>query len=165
VYSEEGQGSAFKIYLPRVETDAASQLRPEEDRQPPTGQETILLVEDNPEVRDLARQVLARQGYTVLEAAEGEAALRRAEAHAGPIHLLLTDVVMPGMTGKALAERLSGLRPDLKVLYMSGYTDETIAHHGVLEPGVAFLQKPFTSFNLALKVRQVLNQARPTQPA
>jgi PAS domain S-box-containing protein len=165
VYSEEGRGSAFKIYLPRVETDAASQLRLEGGRQAPSGQETILLVEDNPEVRDLARQVLARQGYTVLEAAEGEEALRRAEAHAGPIHLLLTDVVMPGMTGKALAERLGALRPDLKVLYMSGYTDETIAHHGVLEPGVAFLQKPFTSFNLALKVRQVLNQTRPAQPA
>jgi PAS domain S-box-containing protein len=158
VYSEEGLGSAFKIYLPRAATDMASQLGKEGGGPVPTGQETILLVEDNPEVRDLARQVLVRQGYTVLEAAEGEEALRRAEEHAGPIHLLLTDVVMPGMTGKALAERLGGLRPDLKVLYMSGYTDETIAHHGVLEPGVAFLQKPFSSFNLALKVRQVLNR-------
>jgi CheY-like chemotaxis protein len=101
--------------------------------------------------------VLKAQGYTVLEAANGEEALRLATGHSGPIHLVLTDVVMPGMGGKVLAEQLSGRRPGIKILFMSGYTDEAIAHQGILEPGVALLQKPFSPLALARKVRQVLD--------
>jgi DNA-binding response OmpR family regulator len=115
------------------------------------------LVEDDTRVRELARQVLQGQGYIVLEAQNPQEALLLSSRYTGPIQLMLTDVVMPGMTGKALAEELSQTRPDLKVLYMSGYTDSTIAHHGVLEAGVAFLQKPFSLRALARKVRAVLD--------
>ncbi|MDH7474220.1 MAG: response regulator, partial [Anaerolineae bacterium] len=122
------------------------------------GQETILLVEDAEPVRDMARRILAYKGYTVLEACDGEEALRLSAAYEGPIHLLVTDVVMPGgMSGRQLAERLSATRPEMRVLYMSGYTDNAIVHHGLLEPGIAFLQKPFTPDTLALKVREALD--------
>jgi PAS domain S-box-containing protein len=157
VYSEEGVGTTFKIYLPRIR-QAAQPLRPAEPSyRMPAGDETILLVEDDEGVRLLARHVLGRLGYTLLEAQDGQAALQIASSHPGPIHLLLTDVVMPGMSGKAAAQQLSAGRPSLKILYMSGYTDEAIAHHGVLDPGVAFLQKPFGAMGLAHKVRAVLD--------
>jgi len=123
----------------------------------PAGGETILLVEDNPDVRDLARQVLENQGNTLLEAGDGPQALDVAASHAGPIHLLLTDVIMPGMSGSTLSERLVQSRPDVRVLYMSGYADDAIRHYGVLETGSAFLQKPFDSIDLARKVRGVLD--------
>ena len=123
----------------------------------PAGGETILLVEDTFEVRNLARQVLERQGYTLLEAGDGQQALALAASHAGPIHLLLTDVIMPGMSGKALSEELVQSHPDARVLYMSGYTDNTIEHHGVLGKSTAFLQKPFNAIDLARKVRGVLD--------
>jgi CheY-like chemotaxis protein len=157
VYSEEGVGTTFKIYLPRARGQAKPLTRPEVGREMPSEGETILLVEDEARVRDLARLVLQRQGYTVLEAADGQEALRLAAGHSGPIHLLLTDVVMPGMSGMALAEGLGQTHPDLKILFTSGYTDIAIAHQGVLEPGVAFLQKPFSPLALARKVRAVLD--------
>ncbi|MBI1878196.1 MAG: PAS domain S-box protein, partial [Chloroflexi bacterium] len=143
VYSEENVGTTFKIYLPRAQETGLTPARPEIGAEMPSGDETILLVEDDIGVRGLVRQVLLRQGYTLLEAQNGQEALRLSAYYSGPIHLLLTDVVMPGISGKALARELAHTRPDLKILFMSGYTDEAIAHHGVLDPGVAFLQKPF----------------------
>jgi CheY-like chemotaxis protein len=120
------------------------------------GTETVLLVEDDEMVRDLARQVLETYGYRVLAAGGGREALKLCQSHRGDIHLLLTDVVMPDMSGRDLAERLREKCPRLKVLYMSGYTDDIIAHHGVLEPNMEFLEKPFTPEALARKVREVL---------
>jgi CheY-like chemotaxis protein len=123
------------------------------------GKETVLLVEDEAPVRGLAVRVLRNQGYRVLEAANGEEALSVAGEHAGEkIHLLLTDVVMPQMGGKELADRLKALRPEIKVVFTSGYTDEAIVRHGVLEPGTDFLQKPFSPASLAQKVREVLDR-------
>jgi len=158
VYSEEGIGTTFKIYLPCVEDKimmplASPEIRPEL----PGGSETILLVEDDTGVRELVRQILPKLGYNVLEAKNGQEALQLIAHYAGPIHLLLTDVVMPGLNGKALAEELARTRPELKILFMSGYTDEAIAHHGVLAPGEAFLQKPFSPVILARKMRSVLD--------
>jgi CheY-like chemotaxis protein len=157
VYSEPGRGTAFKIYLPRVE----GAVRPPAARpglpEPTRGHETILLVEDELAVRDLARDVLCAHGYTVLEARHGREALLISELHSGPIHLLLTDVVMPEMSGRDLANRLAPLRPTMPVIYMSGYTDTAVVHHGVLDPGTTFLQKPFTPDALARKIRQVLD--------
>jgi CheY-like chemotaxis protein len=156
VYSEPGRGTTFKIYLPEVDAPpdasvlAATEL--------PRGTETVLLVEDAEPVRAVARQVLERQGYTVLEAPHGDAALAIATAHDGPIHLLLTDVVMPGLSGRQVADQLKQLRPDTRVLYASGYTDDAVVRHGVLEAGIAYLQKPFTSGSLARKVRETLDR-------
>jgi PAS domain S-box-containing protein len=156
VYSEPSLGTSFKIYLPRVDaplTQAARAAAPPPSR----GAETILVAEDVAAVRAVTRQMLERQGYTVLEAPDGEAALKVAGAHQGTIHLLLTDVVMPGLSGRHLAARLTQLLPGVQVLYMSGYTDDAIVHHGVLQPGIAYLQKPFTPDALARKVRGVLD--------
>jgi len=114
-------------------------------------------VEDAASVRMVTRQVLERFGYVVLEAPNGETALRLAAKHHGPIHLLLTDVVMPGLSGRQLAEQLAELRPDMKVLYASGYADQAIVHHGILDSGIAYLQKPFTPEALGRRVRQVLD--------
>ena len=124
----------------------------------PVGSETILLVEDDAAIRDLARRVLQMQGYIVLEARNGQEALQAADFPA-TVHLLLTDVVMPGESGAALAKQLALSRPGLKTLYMSGYTDNAIAHHGILDPGIAFLQKPFSPGELARQVRAVLDAA------
>ena len=157
IYSEEGKGTTFKIYLPRTTRVQVPQRHPDVSLEIPTGDETILLVEDAEGVRDLALRVLQMQGYTVLEARNGAEALQLASQYTNSIHLLLTDVVMPGQSGKDLAEKLSESWPNLQVLYMSGYTDDAIAHHGVLDSGVAFLQKPFTSITLARKIRQVLD--------
>ena len=161
-YSEEGQGSAFKIYLPRVEKIAQATPRPRALIDVPSGDETILLVEDDESVRDLARNVLQSHGYTIIEARNGQEALSVAKHHPGPIHLLLTDVVMPGISGEQLAKQLTQARPDLKTLFMSGYTNNTIMHRGVLEPGIAFLQKPFSPTDLAGQVRQVLDTSQQT---
>jgi response regulator RpfG family c-di-GMP phosphodiesterase len=124
----------------------------------PKGRETILLVEDELSVRGLAVRVLRESGYNLLQAADGTEALRVAQEYAGKIHLLLTDVVMPQMGGKELANRLKTLRPDIKVLFTSGYTDNAIVHHGVLDPGIDFLQKPFSPSAFAQKVREVLDK-------
>jgi PAS domain S-box-containing protein len=163
VYSEPGRGTSFKIYLPRV--DAAPEGVAVAAGAPVgRGTETVLLAEDAAAVRAVAKQVLERQGYTVLEAPDGEVALHLAKRHSGPIHLLLTDVVMPGMSGRQLADQLAGARPDMRVLYASGYTDDSVVRHGVLEEGTPYLQKPFTPEGLARKVRDVLDssQARGT---
>jgi PAS domain S-box-containing protein len=156
VYSEPGKGSTFKVYLPRVEGVPAAAY-PARPAAPPRGDETILLVEDEELVRKLAHTLLEGLGYTVLEAPGGEHALEIARTHPGPIHLVLTDVVMPGMGGADLASRLHAARPGLRVLYMSGYTDDAIVRHKVLEPGTSFLQKPFTPAVLARKVREALS--------
>ena len=124
----------------------------------PHGSETILLVEDEEVVRKLAVRILKRQGYTVLEGSHGNEAIDVCKQHKGPVHLLLTDVVMPQMSGRELAERITSIRPGIKILYMSGYTDNTIAHHGILDKGMNFIQKPFTVDGLARKVREVLDK-------
>jgi PAS domain S-box-containing protein len=169
VESEPGRGSIFTVYLPRVAKPAVvapERRRPVEAPAPrPAGEtqltpgrgETILLVEDAQRVRAVVREILEMSGYAVLEARHGAEALEVSNRHAGPIHLLVTDVVMPQMSGRELAQRLATLRPDVKVLYMSGYTDDAIVRHGVLASGIAFLSKPFTPDALALKVREVLD--------
>jgi PAS domain S-box-containing protein len=157
VQSTEGQGTTFSIYLPRSEETCLSPTQPQNDADMPAGRETILLVEDDEKVRELTRQVLQRQRYSLLEARDGQEALQLSDHHPGSIHLLLTDVVMPGMSGKVLAEQLTQARPDLKVLFMSGYADDAILHHGVVNSGIALLQKPFSSMALARRVRTVLD--------
>jgi PAS domain S-box-containing protein len=161
VESEPGQGATFTIDLPRVDAPADLAADPRIPSAAPHGSETVLLVEDELEVRGLARDILQQQGYTVLESADGDEALRVAREHVGPIHLLVTDVVMPLMGGRELADRLRAGRRETKVLYVSGYTDDAILHQGVSETGTAFLPKPFTASALTHKVRQVLD-ATPT---
>ena len=157
VYSEPGHGTTFKIYLPRAEqAETAARVNGYSNART-RGTETVLLVEDEPLVRQLAVRVLQERGYTVLQAVNGEESLRLAEAYDDQIHLLLTDVVMPGISGSALAARIKEQRSITKVLFASGYTDDAIVHHGMLDPGVAFLQKPFTPDSLARKVREVLD--------
>jgi two-component system cell cycle sensor histidine kinase/response regulator CckA len=156
LYSEPGRGTTFKIYLPRVDLAPEQLARAPDARETPRGTETVLLVEDDEAVRNLARKRLEALGYTVLAVPAGADALDLAAAHVGPIHLLVTDVVLPGMSGRELATRLVAVRPGLRVLYTSGYTDEAVVHHGVLEPAIAFLQKPFMPGALARKVRDAL---------
>jgi PAS domain S-box-containing protein len=158
VYSELGNGSTFKIYLPEVEDALSSVPLPPAIEKTPHGDETILLVEDEEAVRSLARHVLQTCGYTVLEAAQGDEAVRLAETHQGAIHLLVSDVVMPGTSGRRLAERIVALKPGIKVLFMSGYTDDALVRRGILASEIAFLQKPFTLDALARKVRNALDQ-------
>jgi two-component system cell cycle sensor histidine kinase/response regulator CckA len=157
VYSEEDQGTTFKIYLPHAGEALQSAPRAKIKGKMPVGSETILLVEDDAQVRDLARQILAGQGYKVLETENGREALQLTDRYPDPIHLLLTDVVMPDINGRALAEQLLQTRPNLKTIFISGYTDETIAHHGVLDPEITLLQKPFSPMDLARKVREILD--------
>ena len=157
VYSEPDRGTTFKIYLPWVEGAVETVEPGVAPARDVRGSETILLVEDDVGIRRLVRQVLAERGYWVLEAIHGTHAIQISEQHTVPIHLLVTDVVMPGMSGRELAEHLKPSRPNMKVLFMSGYTDKAIVHHGELDPGTAFLQKPFTPDALARKVREVLD--------
>jgi two-component system cell cycle sensor histidine kinase/response regulator CckA len=158
VYSEVGKGTTFKVYLPRVDEGAQEYKRSAETEKALQGTETILLAEDEDIVRKLARQVLEMYGYQVLEAANGDAALLICERYTEPIHLLITDVVMPEMSGRELAERWSQLCPEMRVLFMSGYTDDAIVHQGVLDAGANFIQKPFSPDALAGKVREVLDR-------
>jgi signal transduction histidine kinase/ActR/RegA family two-component response regulator len=156
VYSEVGQGTSFKIYLPQVAEVADGQ------RRGPTiasarGTETILVVEDVGGLRNLVKRMLESVGYTVLTATDGEDALRLLEDYKEPVHLVLSDVVMPTMGGRILAERFGRTRPEMKVLYMSGYTDDVVVRHGVLDEGMPFLGKPFTVVDLTRKVREVLD--------
>jgi PAS domain S-box-containing protein len=161
VYSELGKGTSFKVYLPHVTTDEAGMVeQPVVTSATPTEtpRETILVVEDELNLRRLTRQFLDNQGYTVLEAADGAAAVQICVAHQGTIHLLLTDVIMPGMNGRELAQRVSEIRPNMKVLYMSGYTENAIGQNGTLDAGIKLLQKPFTLHALKATVREVLDQ-------
>jgi PAS domain S-box-containing protein len=161
VYSEPGKGTTFKIYLPRVaeRVEAAQVVAPAEPAFTEPGTETILLAEDEANLRYLARQFLEKQGYKVIEAADGAVAMQIAVAHEGVIHLLLTDVIMPGMNGRELAQRISEIRPQTKILYMSGYTENVIGHNGTLDAGIRLLQKPFTLRELKSKVREVLDSS------
>jgi PAS domain S-box-containing protein len=158
VYSEPGHGTTFKIYLPRIEEESAAagrDVRPD-TRSLQRGSETVLLVEDEKGVRDLAREYLEMIGYTVIDAESGHTALELASMHAGTIDLLMTDVVMPGISGRELADRVVQVRPGIKVLFMSGYTDQAVVHHGILQDNAVLLQKPFTLATLASKLREIL---------
>ncbi len=156
VYSESGRGATFKLYFPRV--SGAAEVRSSERlaQESLRGSGTILLVEDDSQVRALARNILRRNGYTVLEASNGGEALLICEQHSARIDLLLTDVVLPLMSGRQIVERLMPLRPEMKVIFMSGYTDDAVLQHGILDSGVEFLQKPITPASLTRKVREVL---------
>ncbi len=158
VYSEVGQGTTIKIYLPQlegpVETPASDKIKTKT-----FGSETILVVEDQEAIRDLVQRSLSAYGYRVLTARDGLDALSLCQNYPSAIQLVLTDVVMPNMGGKTLVEQLLPLRPDLKVLFMSGYTDQAIVHHGIIDPTTPFIHKPFSSAVLADKVRQVLDGA------
>ncbi|MCI0457416.1 MAG: response regulator [Gemmataceae bacterium] len=165
VYTEVGRGTTFKVYLPRL-VEMAETTRGGPAAPPiPRGSETLLLVEDEAGVRALARHALQASGYTVLEASNGVEALRLADQYGAPIRLLVTDVVMPGMGGRELHAQLTALYPGLKVLFMSGYTDDAVFRHGVLEAGLPFLQKPFTVDALARKVRETLDREQPPSRA
>ena len=159
VYSEPGHGTTFKIYLPRIEDETASAGA---DRNTsaaalPRGSEVVLLVEDEVGVRELAREYLEMSGYTVIVAPDGHTAIELAAMHAGTIHLLMTDMVMPGIGGRELAERVIAVRPDIKILYMSGYTDQAVVHQGILGTDAPLLQKPFTLAALTTKLREILD--------
>jgi len=157
VYTEPDRGTTFRVYLPQIETAGPATQKAEAELPVPTGSETIVLVEDEEVVRGLTREILEQAGYTVLDTARGEEAVEICSEPARQIHLLLTDVVMPEISGKDVADRVAKVRPHVKVLFMSGYTDEAIVHHGVLDSNVEFIQKPFTPAALARKVRNVLD--------
>jgi two-component system cell cycle sensor histidine kinase/response regulator CckA len=158
VYSEPGNGTSFKIYLPRFEAEGVAGKEGGKSLAPPEGSETVLLVEDEQSILKVGTRMLERLGYRVLAAGKPSEAIALAEAHAGAIHLVLTDVVMPEMNGKALIELLESKYPELKILYMSGYSEDVIAHHGVLDRGVKMIQKPFSLWDLANKVRDALDK-------
>jgi CheY-like chemotaxis protein len=157
VDSTPGRGTTFTIYLPRVDEAVALDRPHPSYTRLPQGQETILVVEAVAAIRHALRHMLHMLGYTVLAASDGGAALQVCAQHEGPIHLLLTDVVLPGMSGRSMADHLASLRPAMKALYMAGSTHDTMAHHGVVEAGTALLQKPFSLDTLAWKVREVLD--------
>jgi nitrogen-specific signal transduction histidine kinase/ActR/RegA family two-component response regulator len=158
VESEPERGTIFRIYLPAPDGDYARAGDRLSAAQVAGGRETILVAEDEPDLRELARIFLESYGYKVLGAGSAEQAIETAEQFGEPIHLLLTDVIMPGMSGRQLAEKIHAKRPDTKIVYMTGYTDDMVMQHKVLEPGVQLLQKPFTKADLALKVRATLDQ-------
>jgi signal transduction histidine kinase len=165
VYSEIGLGTTFKVYFPRVQLPLDAAAKSTQTGPPPRGTETLLIVEDEPAVRQLAQSVLEAQGYEVLSASNGRDGLRAARAHKGaPIRLVVTDVVMPQMGGKVMTEWFKTTNPALKILFTSGYTDDAIAHHGVLDAGVEFLSKPYTPAMLARKVREMLDQPAIPKP-
>jgi CheY-like chemotaxis protein len=159
VYIEPGRGSTFKVYLPRVD-GAATTRRPRPDsRAVPRGNETVLVVEDTEHLREMIRETLQELGYEVLVAADGDQALGLVAAHSGGIALLLTDVVMPKVGGAELARRVGEMRPGIRVLYMSGYSNGAVSRQGILAPGMALLEKPFTTDDLARAVREALDRA------
>ncbi len=164
VQSEPGKGATFTIYLPRIDEPPTTGSGEELSAGRVRGSETILVVEDHEGVRSLIVGTLELCGFHVLQAADGAEALRQVAQHVGPIDLLLTDVIMPGMNGKQVADQLAVLRPGIKVLFMSGYSGELIAHHGVLEAGVAYLPKPFTPDSLTAKVREMLGSEDQKRP-
>ena len=157
VYSEPGAGTTFRVYLPRVDEVGKPKMATVEQTVDVRGSETVLVVEDDDRIRAFVSRVLKNGGYKVLEASHGDEALAICRQRDEPPHLLLTDVIMPKMSGRELADRLVKMYPQIEVLYMSGYTDDTIAHHGVLEPGLNFISKPFPSDDLVKKVREILD--------
>jgi signal transduction histidine kinase/CheY-like chemotaxis protein len=157
VHSELGHGTAFKIYLPRIESDQYGLGSDAMSMAPPRGDETVLLVEDEERVRMAARRILERHGYHVLEAGDGEQALRVSGGYGEVIHLMITDMVMPRMSGDELAHKLAALRPAMKVIYVSGYTEDAVTRRGVLEASTAYVQKPFSPASLLRKVREILD--------
>ena len=158
VYSEQDVGSAFKVYFPRIPEQNVLPLAERREPERLEGTETVLVAEDEAALRTLIHETLGRHGYTVLEAGDGEEALDLSGRYPNPIHLLIADVVMPQVSGRELAQRVTAARPETKVLYISGYTDDAIIHHGVIDPNAAFLQKPFSPAALARKVRVILSQ-------
>jgi CheY-like chemotaxis protein len=157
VYSEPGTGTIFKIYLPCHDEQAENSLPDKEMPLPAAQGETLLIVEDEKAILTLAQKVLENQGYQVIAVSDPLDALARIQDHDTDIHLLLTDVVMPNMNGRDLSKQVQAIYPDVKILFMSGYTANTIAHHGILDTGVNFLQKPFSSRDLAIKIRAILD--------
>jgi CheY-like chemotaxis protein len=157
VYSEPGRGTSFKIYFPQVEAKTLSSAEVLKVERRKRGSEAVLVVEDEEGVRTLARKILERDGYRVLEARNGAEAVSVVQQHQGKIDLMVTDVVMPGMSGRVLAANMVSRLPKLKVLYLSGYTDDAIVQHGILEREMYFLQKPFTADALSKKVRELLD--------
>jgi PAS domain S-box-containing protein len=157
-YSEPGKGTTFKIYFPRVAKDVViAGKKQEEFAGGISGSETVLIVEDDDALRNITKKMLQKYGYKILEAKNGEKALNIGETHEGPIHLLLTDMVMPGMSGSELSEKMQSIRPETRVIYMSGYTDNAIVRHGILRRDINFIEKPFSPESLGKKVRQVLD--------
>jgi two-component system cell cycle sensor histidine kinase/response regulator CckA len=161
VYSEPGQGTVFKIYLPRLQAARETAASGPAAEIIPQGRETILLVEDEEVVRQVTHRILQRQGYTVLDAKDGQDALEILEQHPGPVHLMVTDLVMPGMNGRELALKMTAAHPEIKVLYMSGYAENGIVNQGVLEEGIVYIQKPFEARVLAYRVRELLDASLP----
>jgi CheY-like chemotaxis protein len=157
-YSEPGRGTSLKVYLPRLGDAPQEPEHPRKPARAPQGSGTVLVVEDQEQVRALSVEILRSSGYQVLEADCGDAALHFAENYPEPIHLLLTDVIMPGMTGKELSERLRLRRPEIRVLFMSGYTEDVIMHRGVLDAGVEYIAKPFTPAGLVSRTAEVLGR-------
>jgi CheY-like chemotaxis protein len=162
VYSEPGRGTAFKMYLPRAEGPAVESPTPAARAEARRGTETVALLEDQEAVREAIHELRVESGYTVIDAPSPEAALESAEQHAGPVHLLITDLIMPRISGREAAARLQAVRPNVKVLYMSGYTGSTAEHYGPLEARHAFIQKPFGLETLLRKVREVLDSPAST---
>jgi CheY-like chemotaxis protein len=158
VYSEPGQGTTFRIYLPRHKTKAKRLPEKAHVTSAGSGHETILLVEDEPAILKMTSMMLEREGYTVVRAGTPGEAIRLAHGHTGTIHLLISDVVMPEMNGRDLAKNILSLSHGTKCLFMSGYTANVIAHHGVLDKGVHFIQKPFSKSDLLVKVREMLDR-------
>jgi CheY-like chemotaxis protein len=158
VYSEPGQGSTFRIYLPRHLAKAVPLPEKGSDKPSQRGHETVLLVEDEPAILKMTTMMLEREGYTVIPAGTPGQAIRLANEHHGNIHLLMSDVVMPEMNGRDLANNILSLYPHLKCLFMSGYTANVIAHRGILDESVNFIQKPFSKSGLTVKVREVLDR-------
>jgi CheY-like chemotaxis protein len=154
--SEEGKGATFGVYLPLIEEQAERLTKERRSVARPKGDETILLVEDNAEVRHTTRTMLQDLGYTIIDAGNGEAALTLAEQHKGKIDLLMTDIIMPGINGRELSEKLTDSRPDMKTLFCSGYTDNVIVLNGVIEKNINFIGKPYSMQNLAGKIREVI---------
>jgi len=157
VYSEPGRGSTFKIYLPRLVSDEDTDKAVLDKKEAAGGTEIILLVEDEPTILRMTRMMLEKKGYTVITAATPTEAMEKAKSHSGFIDLLMSDVIMPEMNGRELSEQMTSLCPDIKLLFMSGYTSNVIAHHGVLDHGVEFIQKPFSMKDMTIKVREVLD--------
>jgi CheY-like chemotaxis protein len=168
VYSEVDQGSVFKVYLPEANPAAVSELAPDSAAGSRRGSETILIIEDEDVVRNLASRGLSDYGYAVVQAKNGAEALRYVREHPGKVDLVISDVVMPEMGGRELGQHLALFEPELSILYMSGYTGEDVVQRGLLDPGAPFQQKPFTPATLASKVRLMLDQrprARATVPS